>query len=201
MIIDWFAAHTWAVGLGTFFLMWGDWILTVLQQREQRLHYSEHYQSYPIDTVEGNPLLQSEVKDEKIVSPRHLIPAVIIGILVGALLIFLPEELRVPFIGYVWGLFLIVMMTHLSNLAGYRASRRGMHGKLYLHLRTAYLVQMGRYLALAAFLIVLAVLSESPFIAGVAVAGLTSFLRQLLWLRRVPPIDEADSPPDAADEG
>ena len=176
--------------------MWGDWLLTILQNREQRLHYGEHYQSYPINTVEGNPLLQSAVKEEKIAAPRHLIPALIIGIVVGAALYFIPQELRVPFIGYVWGLFLIVITTHVGNLLGYRASRRGIHGRISMHLRTGYLVQMGRYLALAGFLVVLAVLSESAFIAGVAVAGVTSAVRQFVWLRRMPPIDATDSPPD-----
>ncbi len=198
MIVDWFVAHSWTVGIVTFFLMWGDWVLTILQNREQRLHYGEHYQSYPINTVEGNPLLQSAVKTERITSPRHLIPALVIGVLVPVAVNLLPQDLRVPFIGYVWGLFLIVITTHVGNLLGYRASRRGIHGKISMHLRTGYLVQMGRYLALAGFLIVLAVLSESAFIAGVAVAGLTSAIRQLVWLRRMPAIEPTDSPPDAA---
>ena len=58
-------------------------------------------------------------------------------------------------------------------------------------------MQMGRYLAMAAFLIFLAACSASPFIVGVAIAGMTSALRQLLWLRRVPAIDEADEPPSS----
>jgi hypothetical protein len=85
--------------------------------------------------------------------------------------------------------------THLGNFIGYRAGRHGLHGKQFLHLRTGYLIQMGRYLALAAFLSLLAVCSASPFIVGVAMAGVTSAGRQLLWLRRIPAIDAADKPP------
>jgi hypothetical protein len=54
---------------------------------------------------------------------------------------------------------------------------------------------MGRYLALTAFLVVLAVCSYSGFVAGVALAGVTSAARQLLWMRKVPAIEAADQPP------
>ena len=196
-MVEWSAAHPWAVGIVTFFLMWGDWLLTVLQERERQQHYAEHYTSYPVNTIEGNPLFQSTVKAAKIVEPKHLILALIVSIIVAVVLGGIPKNLQTAFIGYVWGLFLIVITTHIGNLIGYRASRRGLHGRLYLHLRTGYLVQMGRYLALAALLIVLAICSASPFIAGVAVAGVTSALRQVLWLRKTPAIEASDSPPTA----
>jgi energy-coupling factor transporter transmembrane protein EcfT len=85
----------------------------------------------------------------------------------------------------------------LGNLIGYRASRRGLHGKLYLHQRTGLLVQMGRYAALTLLLVILAACSASIFIAGTAIASLTSTLRQLIWLRKVPGIPEDDLPPEA----
>ena len=156
---------------------------------------SDHYQSYPIDTIEGSPLYQSSVKARRIAEPRHLIPALILSALVAYALVWIPRNFQVAFIGYVWGLFLIVDTTHLSNIIGYRAGRHGLHGKQFLHLRTGYLIQMGRYLALTVFISLLAVCSASPFIVGVAIAGMTSTIRQLLWLRRIPAIDSADEPP------
>jgi hypothetical protein len=99
------------------------------------------------------------------------------------------------YIGYVWGLYLIVDTTHLGNLLGYRAGRRGLHGKLFLHQRTGYLMQMGRYFALGIFLILLAVCSASLFVAGVAVEGVSSAARQLVWMRKIPAIDTPDVPP------
>ena len=75
----------------------------------------------------------------------------------------------------------------------------GLHGKQFLHLRTGYLIQMGRYLALTVFISLLAVCSAPPFIVGVAIAGMTSTIRQFLWLRRIPAIDAADTPPVALD--
>jgi hypothetical protein len=87
---------------------------------------------------------------------------------------------------------LIVDTTHVGNLLGYRAGRHGLHGKLLLHQRTGYLMQMWRYLALAVFLILLAAFSASLFVAGVAIAGVTSAVRQLVWLRKVPAIDAAE---------
>ncbi len=39
------------------------------------------------------------------------------------------------------------------------------------------------------------VCSASPFIVGVAIADVTSAARQSLWLRRMPAIDAADTPP------
>jgi hypothetical protein len=95
----------------------------------------------------------------------------------------------------VWGLYLIVDTTHFGNLLGYRAGRHGLHGKIYLHQRTGYLMQMGRYFALSMFLILLAVCSASLFIAGVAVGGVSSAARQLVWMRKVPAIDKPDEPP------
>ncbi|MGA9120227.1 MAG: hypothetical protein WB699_12765 [Bacteroidota bacterium] len=197
-MIDWFSSYPWMAGVVTFFLAWGDWLLTILQERERVLHYAEHYQSYPVNTIEGNPMYQSAVKARRIAEPRHLIPALIVSVIVTFALEWIPQNYRPLLIGYVWGLYLIVDTTHLGNLLGYRAGRHGLHGKLFLHQRTGYLMQMGRYLALACFLILLALCSASLFIVGVAVAGVSSAARQLVWMRKIPAIDESDKPPSTA---
>jgi hypothetical protein len=197
-MIEWFAVQPWVTGIVTFFLMWSDWLLTIGQERERQLHYSEHYESYPINTIEGNPLYQKAVLARRIVDPRHIVPAAILSVVVALGLVWIPEEFRVLLIGYVWGLYLIVITTHLGNLLGYRAARRGLHGKLYLHLRTGYIIQMGRYVALAIFLIVMAICSASMFMLGVAIAGISSAARQLAGLRRTPAIDPTDSAPTSA---
>jgi len=197
-MIDWFSSYPWIAGVVTFFLAWGDWVLTVLQERERQLHYAEHYESYPVNTIEGNPKYQSMVTARRFAEPRHLIPALIMSVIVTFALIWIPENYRPLLIGYVWGLYLIVDTTHLGNLLGYKAGRHGLHGKLYLHQRTGYLMQMGRYLALACFLILLALCSASLFIVGVAVAGVSSAARQLVWMRKIPAIDEPDEPPSTA---
>jgi len=197
-MVEWIVDHPWAAGFATFFLMWSDWILTILQERERQLHYAEHYESYPVNTIEGSPIYQKAVEKRRIVNPRHLIPAVILSVMVAFLLGWIPENFRIVLIGYVWGLYLIVDTTHLGNLLGYRAARRGLHGKLYLHQRTGYVIQMSRYVALALFLILLAACSASLFVVGVAVAGVSSAARQVVWMRRIPAIDEADEPPLAS---
>ena len=194
-MIEWFSSYPWITGVVTFFLAWSDWVLTVLQERERHLHYAEHYQSYPVNTIEGNPMYQSAVKARRIAEPRHLIPALIVSVIVALALVWIPQHYRALLIGYVWGLYLIVDTTHFGNLLGYRAGRHGLHGKLYLHQRTGYLMQMGRYFALSMFLILLAVCSASLFIVGVAVGGVSSAARQLVWMRKIPEIDEADEPP------
>ncbi len=197
-MIEWFAVQPWVTGVVTFFLMWSDWLLTIGQERERQLHYSEHYESYPINTIEGNPLYQKAVLARRIVDPRHIVPAAILSVVVALGLVWIPEEFRVLLIGYVWGLYLIVITTHVGNLLGYRAARRGLHGKLYLHLRTGYIIQMGRYVALTIFLIVMAICSASMFMLGVAIAGISSAARQLAGLRRTPAIDASDSAPTSA---
>jgi hypothetical protein len=131
-MIEWFVAHPWITGIATFFLMWSDWLLTILQERECQLHYAEHYQSYPVNTIEGSPLYQSSVKARRIAEPKHLIPALILSALVVYALVWIPQNFQVAFIGYVWGLFLIVDMTHLGNFIGYQAGRHGLHGKQIL---------------------------------------------------------------------
>ena len=198
MMVDWFIDHPWITGVVTYFLMWSDWLLTILQERERQLHYAEHYESYPVNTIEGSPLYQKAVTAKRIVEPRHLIPALILSVIVALSLMWIPQNMRAILIGYVWGLYLIVDTTHFGNLLGYRAGRHGLHGKLYLHQRTGYVIQMGRYFALAIFLILLAVCSASLFIVGVAIAGVSSAARQLVWMRRIPAIDAADKPPTAS---
>jgi hypothetical protein len=199
MPIEWQAISPVIVAIVTVFLMWLDWLLTMLQEREMVGHYAAHYQSYPVNTVEGNPLLQRSVKRARVIEPRHIGVALVLGVAVGFVSTVLEGPPRELFIGYAWGLFLIVGTTHLGNLIGYRASRQGLHGKLYLHQRTGLLVQMGRYAAMSAFVALLALASGSIFVAGVALAGATSSLRQVLWLRRVPPISPGDpSPRDLA---
>jgi hypothetical protein len=178
--------------------MWTDWLLTIGQERERQLHYSEHYESYPTNTIEGNPLYQKAVVARRIVDPRHIIPAAILSVIVGLALVWIPEAFRVLLIGYVWGLYFIVITTHLGNLFGYRAARRGLHGKLYLHMRTGYVIQMGRYIALALFLTVLAICSASMFMMGIAIAGVSSPARQLAGMRRTPAIDPSDPAPTPA---
>ena len=196
MTVDWQTISPVIVGIVTVVLMWLDWVLTTLQEREVVGHYAAHYQGYPVNTVEGNPLLQGSVKRARVIEPRHIGVAIALGVAVGFVSTILEGAGRELFIGYVWGLFLLVATTHLGNLLGYRASRHGLHGKLYLHQRTGLLVQMGRYAAMTVFVAVLALASGSIFIAGVALAAATSSLRQLLWLRRVPRIAPEDPPPD-----
>jgi len=194
-MIEWFAENPLAMGVVTLLLMWSDWLLTIMQERERHLHYADHYLSYPVNTIEGNPFYQQAVSVKRMIEPRHIIPALVFSVLAAFALVLIPKDVRALFIGYMWGLFLIVDTTHIGNLIGYRAGRRGLHGKLAMHLRTGYIIQMGRYLALAGFLVVVAMLSESLFMAGVAVAGLTSAARQLVWMRKTPAIGAADSPP------
>ncbi len=194
-MIEWFAAQPWVTGVVTFLLMWTDWLLTIGQERERQLHYSEHYESYPINTIEGNPLYQKAVLARRVIDRRHIVPAAILSVIVALSLVWIPEGFRVLLIGYVWGLYFIVITTHLGNLLGYRAARRGVHGKLYLHLRTGYIIQMGRYVALAIFLIVLAICSASMFMVGVAIAGVSSAARQLAGMRKTPSIDPSDPVP------
>jgi hypothetical protein len=195
MMIRWHEISLIVVGLVTFLLMWSDWFLTTLQERERSSHYAEHYQSYPINTIEGNPMLQSAIRKAQFFEVRHIIIAIALSGIVAYVTGILEDPYRELFLGYVWGLFLIVGSTHLGNIIGYKASRRGLHGKLYLHQRTGLLVQMGRYAATTVLLIILAVCSASIFIIGVSIAGLTSTLRQLIWLRKVPPISVEDYPP------
>jgi hypothetical protein len=194
-MIDWFVVRPWIAGVVTYFFMWSDWLLTILQERERQLHYAEHYESYPVNTIEGSPIYQKAVTTKRIVEPRHLIPAVILSVVVAFALAWIPELYRAVLLGYVWGLYMIVDTTHIGNLLGYRAGRRGLHGKIYLHQRTGYVIQMGRYVALAGLLILLAACSASLFMVGVAIAGVSSAARQLVWMRRIPAIADPDEPP------
>jgi len=42
----------------------------------------------------------------------------------------------------------------------------------------------------------ISILSGSEIIFGVTIAGFTSALRQIIWLRKVPLIEKSDLPPD-----
>lgn len=44
-MIDWLTNYPIVLGLITFLLMYSDWLLTIMQEKERVKHYSEHYQS------------------------------------------------------------------------------------------------------------------------------------------------------------
>jgi hypothetical protein len=195
-MIEWLIYNPVLFGLITIFLMFMDWGLTILQENERQEHYFKHYQSYPINTIEGSPAFQLAVAKRRLLNPKHFIASVIIGTAVSFALILIPRGFSALFIGYIWGLFIIVCTQHLNNLFGYIASRKGLHGKLYLHQRTAYLIQSGRYFSISILLLTLSVLSGSEIIYGVTIAGFTSAFRQIIWLRKVPLIDKNDLSPE-----
>ena len=173
--------------------MWSDWLLTIAQEKERVEHYFEHYQSYPTNTIEGHPAFQSAIPKRQLVNPKHFMASVAIGMVVSIMLMLIPRMWCELLLGYVWGLFVIVDTQHISNWIGYRAGRRGIHGKLWMHQRTGYLMQSGRYFSIALFLLVLSILSGSVVIYGVTLAGFVSSLRQLIWLKRIPKIGKEDA--------
>jgi hypothetical protein len=177
-------------GVITILFMWSDWLLTIAQEKERKNHYFKHYQGYPHNTIEGNPYLQKAISKQPILYARHLIVSLIIGGLVAFALLKIPPQYDLFFLSYVWGIFLIVDSQHLSNLFGYWASRKGIHGQLKIHLRTSLLIQSGRYLSMTLFLFILALFTQSEIIYGVCLAAFTSSLRQFIWLKRTPPFDE-----------
>ncbi len=193
---EWLIYNPVIFGLITALLMFIDWGLTILQENERQEHYFKHYQSYPINTIEGSPAFQRAVEKRRLLNPKHIIASAIIGTAVSFALILIPRGFSAIFIGYIWGLFIIVCTQHLNNLFGYIASRKGLHGKLYLHQRTAYLIQSGRYFSISILLLILSVLSGSEIIYGVTIAGFTSAFRQIIWLRKVSLIDKNDLPPE-----
>lgn len=188
--MEWLFNNPVVFGLVTFLLMSLDWGLTILQENERKEHYFRHYQSYPVNTIEGSPSFQGAVAKRRLINPRHIIASLIICTVVSFALVLIPHGYISLFVGYIWGLFLIVCTQHLNNLFGYIASRKGLHGKLFLHQRTAYLIQSGRYLSIAILLFTLSILSGSEVIYGVTIAGFTSAFRQIIWLRKVVRIDK-----------
>ena len=55
MILKFLMDNPVILGLFIMLLMWSDYLLTLLQEKERKEHYYKHYQSYPINTIEGNP--------------------------------------------------------------------------------------------------------------------------------------------------
>ena len=169
-MIEWLIYNPLIVASMVTLLMWTDWLLTIAQESECKKHYYKHYQSYPINTIEGNPILQKDVMNIRVFNPKHFIMSIIVGIIVFLSLKYLLKEFQELFIGIFLGIFLLVNFQHLSNLIGYRASRKGVHGKLYIHMRTGYLVQAGRYLSMTILLLVISIVSNSLFVYGVTFA-------------------------------
>lgn len=188
----WVVGHPWAAGAVMLLLMWGDWVLTILQERERVSHYKEHYESYPVNTIEGNPLLQVAAARRRLVEPRYLFLALIFSAIVGYAIVWIPPLLQQAFVGFAWGLYLVALVAHFANLIDYRTSRRGVRGHVAVHLRTAYVVQAGRHLSLTILLVIVAVLTASLFAAGLALAALTVTARQYLWMRRIAPEESSE---------
>lgn len=195
-MIDWLINNSIIAGIVTVILMWCDWLLSLAQEKERRMHYYEHYESYPINTIEGNPFLRNDVQKFKLVNIKHISIALGLGTFIAVFLNKIPIELSRFFLGFFWGLFLVVNTQHISNLISYRVSRKGIHGKIYMHLRTGYYIQFGRYLAIAIFLIILSILSGELVLYGVTNAAFISAFRMLIWLKKVPRIDMNDLPPE-----
>ena len=78
-MIDWLINNPVICGLITVLLMWSDWLLTIAQEKERQNHYFKHYQSYPVNTIEGNPAFQNIITKKKIINPKHFTAALIIG--------------------------------------------------------------------------------------------------------------------------
>ena len=189
------------LGLFIMLLMWSDYLLTLLQEKERKEHYYKHYQSYPVNTIEGNPAFIEAVSKLKIFNPKHFIATLIIGAAVPIALFYIPEIYREIFLGYVLSIFFIVNAQHLNNLIGYRVSRRGLHGKLFLHQRTSALIQASRYLSITILLLFLSIISGSQIIYGATIAGLTSALRLYLLSKKVAPIGKEDLSPEDISKG
>jgi hypothetical protein len=194
-MIDWLIHYPVLLGLMTVVLMLGDWLLTVAQEKARVAHYAEHYQSYPINTIEGNPAFQGGIRKQQVLHSKQFIAAMVVGIGIAYAIPKISPGWREAWLGYVWGLFLLVCTQYVSNLIGYGAGRRGIHGKVWMHQRTGLMIQAGRYFSTTLLLLMLSLLSASPVMYGVTIAGFTSGMRQYLWMRKVPGLKEDDSPP------
>ncbi len=195
-MINWLIDNPAITGILTTLMMWGDWLLTLAQERERKRHYYEHYKSYPIDTIEGNPILRKDVSKFKLFSLKHITAAILFGVFIILFLKYTPTQLSQFYLGFFWGIFLIVITQHVSNLIAYRISRKGIHGKIWMHLRTGYYIQAGRYFAIALLLLVLSVLVGELVLYGITLAAFVSSLRMFIWVKKVPEIDEKDSHPE-----
>jgi len=120
MIIKWLINNPVIVGLITILLMYSDWLLTIVQEKERKDYYYKHYQSYPINTIEGNLKLRDAVTKKKWINQKYLIIAILIGIGVPFVIMKFSQEICEIFLGYVWGIFFIVDTQHLSNIIGYK---------------------------------------------------------------------------------
>ena len=183
-------------GLVTYGLMLIDWLLTVARARAPGDPSRAHYRTYPVDTVEGNPLLRGAVEGRRPLSARHQAGS----LLLGALTWFVLARNREPawsfaFLGLVWGSSLVLLGRHAEILVSSAAARRGVHGLVHLHQRTGYLMGAGRYAGTLLVLSAICVLVPHPFLLGTAAACLLAALRQLLYRLRVPPIEPGDPPP------
>ncbi len=195
-MINWLIENSIVAGIITTLLMLFDWVLSLAQEKERRLHYFEHYESYPINTIEGNHILRRDIEKLKLINPKQNLIALVVGIFIAVLLDKLRIESAQIFLGTIWGLFLIVNTQHINNLISYRISRKGIHGKIWMHQRTGYLVQSGRYFATFIFLLILSVLIQNPFLYGITMAAFISSLRMLIWMKKAPKFEEKDSPPE-----
>jgi hypothetical protein len=176
------------IGIITTILIWCDFILTQIQNREVKKNYQKHYQSYPINTVEGNNFLRKEVEKGNFFNVKHFIISIICGIIIY--FVIKTSGGRELYTGFILGLFILVNVQHINNIIGYIASRKGLHGKLYLHLRTGYMIQSARYFSITILLIVISVLTGSELIYGITIAGIFSSIRLLIFMKKAPSLKE-----------
>jgi hypothetical protein len=187
--------HPALAGALTFLLMEADWLLSIVQHRAMESHYKDHYETYPIRTVEGNPLLRRAVSHGRWIDLRHLIPALVVSCIVYYVMSRLREDQALLVLGLIWGTFFALLAIHSRNVWSYAAGRRGVHGKIWIHMRTGYQMSLGQYAGLLIFAGLLAVLDPSPFLVGIALSCVVAIARVSVFLLRAPRIETGDPPP------
>lgn len=179
----------------TLVLMMADWLMTILQHRAMESHYKNHYETYPLRTVEGNPLLRGAVAQGRWIDARHLVPALFVsGIVYYAMSAFTERQAWLA-LGVIWGTFFTLLATHIRNVLSYAAGKRGVHGKIWIHIRTGYRMSLGQHAGFLVFTGFLAALDPNPFLVGVALSCVVALAKSTLYLLRAPRIETGDPAP------
>lgn len=185
-------------GALTLALMVADWLMTIVQHRAMESHYKDHYETYPFRTVEGNPLLRRAVARGRWIDLRHLVPALLVSGIVYYVMSRLRDRQALLVLGLIWGTFFTLLAIHSRNVLSYAAGRRGVHGKIWIHIHTGHRMSLGQYAGFLVFAGLLTALDPNPLLVGVTLSCVVAIARETLFLRRAPRIETGDPPPNGA---
>jgi hypothetical protein len=178
-------------------LMLADYYLTVFGAVLGAKAYRQHFRT---ENYELNPLWQQDIARKRWLNPRHLFLTLVVSVTMLIVTQTVPpgDGFVELLLGAVLVMFACIIGRHLTNIATYAYAVRfpdGIRGQVEISPQTMLVLSLFQSLVVGCPLLMIALLSPSPFALGGLIGVLLLVVVQLFWLRRStrrrPPVSDA----------